>query len=286
MKVEKMSLKRCPATTDLPELLSVLAKDGGLIIEGMFPKAVIAEIAEAIEAQSQHFKPGHATQGKAQDGKEFVGANTIRFSSLGKISPAFFDLLENQLFAQLTDAALLPICGSYWVNTGQAMLIGPGSTAQILHRDCMNWPQYCEPLWPNCPEITLSAMIPLDDIDEAVGATRVIPGSHLWENADDIGTQKQTVAAEMRVGDALLYSGKLVHGGGANITTDRWRKAMHLSFVVGWLTPEEASPIDYTSEELAPYSDRVKRLLGHLSYDPRPQPGGGLWLRHVREIED
>ena len=22
------------------------------------------------------------------------------------------------------------------------------------------------------------------------------------------------------------------------------------------------------------------------SYDPRPHPGGGLWLRHVQKIED
>ena len=56
---------------------------------------------------------------------------------------------------------------------------------------------------------------------------------------------------------------------------------MHLSFVLGWLVPEESSAIDYTDAELAPYSDRVKRLLGHKSYDPRPHVGGGLWLRHV-----
>jgi len=30
---------------------------------------------------------------------------------------------------------------------------------------------------------------------------------------------------------------------------------------------------------------RVQRLLGHRSYAPRPQPGGGLWLRNVDLIE-
>ena len=90
----------------------------------------------------------------------------------------------------------------------------------------------------------------------------------------------------MGPGDALIYSGKVVHGGGANRTVDRYRKAMHLSFVAGWLVPEESSPLDYTDEELADRSPRVQRLLGHRSYDPRPHPGGGLWLRHVQKIED
>ena len=51
---------------------------------------------------------------------------------------------------------------------------------------------------------------------------------------------------------------------------------MHLSFVLGWLIPEESSPLDYSDEELKGYSTRVQRLLGHRSYDPRPHDGGDL----------
>lgn len=281
-----MTLQRLAAAAPLQDILDVLNEDGGLVIEGMFPVDTIRAMADAIGGASTRFEPGSATQGLGQAGKVFVGGNTIRFSSLGKLSSAYFDLLDNSLYAQLADAVLLPNCGSYWVNSGQAMLIGPGSPAQTLHRDCLNWLQYCAPLWPNCPEITLSAMIALDHVDEAVGATRVIPGSHRWADIADNGGQDQTMPAEMAPGDALVYSGKVVHGGGANTTVDRWRRAMHLSFVVGWLTPEESSPIDYTDEELAGCSARVQRLLGHRSYDPRPLPGGGLWLRHVNKIED
>jgi ectoine hydroxylase-related dioxygenase (phytanoyl-CoA dioxygenase family) len=281
-----MSLQRLPATAPLDDLLGVLAEDGGLIIKRMFREPVIRAMADAVSDASVRFEPGGATQGLGQAGKTFVGRNTIRFASLGKLSPAYFEMLDDALYQQLADAVLLPNCGSYWVNTGQAMLIGPGSDAQLLHRDCLNWLQYCAPLWPNCPEITLSAMIALDQVDEAVGATRVIPGSHKWQDLTDNGDASQTVAAEMQPGDALVYSGKVVHGGGANRTRERWRRAMHLSFVVGWLTPEESSPLDYTDAELARCSARVQRLLGHRSYDPRPLPGGGLWLRNANKIED
>jgi hypothetical protein len=280
------TLQRLPAAAPVNDMLGLLTEDGGLIIEGMFPVGLIRAMADAVSAASARFTPGGATQGLGQAGKAFVGHNTIRFASLGKLSPRFFEMLDNPLYQQLADAVLLPNCGSYWVNTGQAMLIGPGSPAQMLHRDCLNWPQYCAPLWPNCPEITLSAMIALDDVDAAVGATRVIPGSHRWQDFADNGTAAQTVPAELSPGDALVYSGKVVHGGGANTTRDRWRRAMHLSFVVGWLTPEESSPIDYTDAELERCSPRTQRLLGHRSYDPRPHYGGGLWLRNANKIED
>lgn len=281
-----MMLQRLPADAPRPKMLETLEADGGLIVEGMFPTHVIARIRDAVLWTAESFAPGAADQGLGDAGKTFVGAHTVRFSSLGKITPAFFELLDNPIYAAIADAVLLPSCGSYWVNSGQAMLIGPGEPAQALHRDCFNWTQHCAPLWPGCPEVTVSAMIALDEVTEALGATRVIPGSHLWPDYGNCGDPSQTVPAELRPSDALVYSGKVVHGAGANQTEHRWRHAMHLSFVVGWLTPEESCPIDYTDAELSAQTPRVQRLLGHRSYDPRPHFGGGLWLRHVQKIEN
>ncbi len=277
------ALERIPATGDPRTMLDVLHRDGGLIVEGMFPLSIVSELGDAADEWAARFDAGSATQGMGEEGAAFVGATTIRFSSLGKMSPVFFDMLDNVLYATLADAELLPGCGSYWLNTAQVMYIGPGEAAQVLHRDADNWWEYVSRAWPDTPEITLSMMIGLDDVTEELGATRVVPGSHklaeLSERGDDV-----SVPAELSPGDALVYSGYVFHGGGANRTTDQWRKAMHLSVVAGWLTPEEASPIDYTTEELAGRSDRVKQLLGHKSYVPGRRRGGGLWLRHVKEL--
>ncbi|MEM8767751.1 MAG: phytanoyl-CoA dioxygenase family protein [Pseudomonadota bacterium] len=281
-----MALQRLSAGEPIERLLAVLDDDGGLIIEGLFPRETIAQLRDDVLSAAANVEPGVATQGLDEDGKVFTGANTIRFSSVGKVSPAYFELLDNPIYAALADAVLLPACGSYWVNTGQVMLIGPGSEAQMLHRDCENWSYVSAQNWPAGPEVTLSAMIALEEVTEELGATRVIPGSHKWPDFGDQGSAEMTVPAEMSPGDALVYSGKVIHGGGANRTSDQWRRAMHLSFVLGWLTPEESSPLDYSDEELSDQSPRVQRLLGHRSYDPRPHFGGGLWLRHVRKIED
>jgi ectoine hydroxylase-related dioxygenase (phytanoyl-CoA dioxygenase family) len=193
-------------------------------------------------------------------------------------------MLDNPVFEKIADAVLLPRCGSYWVNTGQVMFIGPGEKAQVLHRDANNWWEYMRATWPNAPEVTISAMIGLEDVTEELGATRVVPGSHRWEQLERF-EDYDSVPAELGPGDAFIYSGNVLHGGGAN-QTDRWRKAMHLSFVAGWLTPEEACALDYTTEELKSQTPRVQRLLGHRSYSALPHPGGGLWLKEVRAIED
>jgi ectoine hydroxylase-related dioxygenase (phytanoyl-CoA dioxygenase family) len=71
-------------------------------------------------------------------------------------------------------------------------------------------------------------MIALEDMTEELGGTRVIPGSHLWEDYDGVGTPEQTVPTEMRrQRHDLQRQGD--HGAGANRTRDRWRFAMHLS---------------------------------------------------------
>jgi ectoine hydroxylase-related dioxygenase (phytanoyl-CoA dioxygenase family) len=279
------SLTRLSAEADLSEVLLHLDADGGVIIEGMVPVAVIDAIRTAAEQRAEQIVPGSATQGMGAAGAAFVGANTVRFSSLGHLSPAYFEMLDNDVFESIADAVLLPHCGSYWVNTGQIMFIGPGEKAQVLHRDANNWWEYMRATWPNTPEVTISAMIGLESVTEELGATRVVPGSHKWDTLERF-EQHASVPAELEPGDALIYSGMVLHGGGENQTADRWRRAMHLSFVAGWLTPEEACAIDFTTEELRARSPRVQRLLGHRSYIPVPHPGGGLWLKDVKAIED
>jgi len=43
----------------------------------------------------------------------------------------------------------------------------------------------------------------------------------------------------MPIGSALLYRGKIIHGGGANTTDDESRIGLHAGFCCGWLRVEE-----------------------------------------------
>ena len=158
-------------------MLEAFRRDGGLIVDGMFNRATIGAMTAAADRRVPEFPPGSATQGMGAAGAAFVGANTVRFSSLPLLDDAYFDMLDNEIFAAIADAVLLPHCGSYWVNTGQIMYIGPGEAAQVLHRDADNWWEYVRSAWPNVVDITISAMIGLEEVTEELGATRSCPAA-------------------------------------------------------------------------------------------------------------
>jgi hypothetical protein len=51
---------------------------------------------------------------------------------------------------------------------------------------------------------------------------------------------------------------------------------MHVSFVVGWLRPEEASPLVVDRDRAASLPERARALLGWGSY--HSEGGGRTWL--------
>ena len=76
----------------------------------------------------------------------------------------------------------------------------------FLHRDEDLWP------FPNTSEIMANAMWALDDFTVENGATRLIPGSHLWPR-DREPQPGEAVAAVAPAGSAILWLGGVLHGG-------------------------------------------------------------------------
>ena len=156
------------------------------------------------------------------------------------------EYLLHPTLLDIADRVLLPYCGDYWMSQSETIFIGPGNERQSLHRDDLNWNLAAQLRVP----LQISVLVALGDYDAAVGATHVVPRSHRWplDRPIDPAMSQQV---ELEPGDALVYLGSLLHGGGANVTTDRWRKALYLSYLVGWLTPEEAVPLGIDPEVVA-----------------------------------
>jgi len=268
-------LTTLPANAPLTDVLTHLDTDGGVIIKDLLASSTVdAFMADIAEASHGH-RPG-ATTGSDRT-VEFWGRETKRFTRLGWRSAAFEDILLAPTLRAVSDELLLPHCDDYWMNTAQMMIIGPGETAQMWHRDAGNWMALCTPA---SPEVTISCMYALSEFTAEVGATHVVPGSHRWDDYQQAPGEDQIAYAEMQPGDGLIYTGRVIHNGGANVTQDQWRFGLHVSFVLGWLTPEEALPISVPWSAAQHMSERAQRLLGWKSYGVRSR----LWTVDYEEI--
>jgi ectoine hydroxylase-related dioxygenase (phytanoyl-CoA dioxygenase family) len=255
----------------MERILSVIEADGGVIVHDFLSPDLLRRLQSDLRPYVEGSEPGSREEGAIW--QLFHGPRTKRFCGLAAKSPAFVELLLTSSLKAYADHFLLPHCGSYWLNTGQMMVVGPGEPAQLQHRDCANWPFFP---WP-APEVTVSCMFALSDFTAEAGATQVAPGSHRWSDPNRAPTPAEITQAVMPAGSVLLYTGNVIHAAGQNRTADRWRWGMHVSWVLGWLRPEEchylAVPIDVARK----LPERVQQMLGYHSYQPTAY-GGRLGL--------
>ncbi|MEE2696869.1 MAG: phytanoyl-CoA dioxygenase family protein [Actinomycetota bacterium] len=257
----------------LADVMAAYDADGGVIVRDLLSDDARRAIVEDLSAGLEDTSPG--SKSGMDLWETFHGRNTVRFCGLAARSRAFVDhALLNPVFTAVTDELLLANGADYWLNTGQVMAIGPGEPAQYLHRDENNWPEAVAA----DREVTVSCLFALSDFTRENGATVVVAGSQrrppgLVRGAE---TSPDEIAyAEMPAGSGLIYSGKVIHGAGGN-TTENWRYGMHVSFVVGWLRPEEASPLAVDRDRAASLPERARELLGWGSY--HSEGGGRTWL--------
>jgi len=91
------------------EILSHLRRDGGAILECLFSRELITAIRSDTDRRAEREVAGTATQGIGEDGRQFAGIRTVRFSGLSKLSERFFELLDSELLSAVADAFLPPV---------------------------------------------------------------------------------------------------------------------------------------------------------------------------------
>jgi ectoine hydroxylase-related dioxygenase (phytanoyl-CoA dioxygenase family) len=142
------------------------------------------------------------------------------------------------------------------LSTGELMAIGPQEVRQALHRDAASWERA-----QHSGNLLFSANIALTDFTRENGATVVAAGSHAW-NHDREPSPEEFAFAEMKAGSALLYSGEVIHSGGAN-RTDRTRLGLYFGYIPTWLRPIENCAITHPRELLDSLSPATQRMLGY-----------------------
>lgn len=263
--MSKKGLTKLPNTATIDDVLECFERDGGCIVENMLQKSTLDGLWEDLRAELDVTPNGEG---------HFVGNQTRRVSGLFNRSKHMQDLITQPHFYGAAERLLCKPF-KYWLNDiqyestpslqvslTQAIMIMPGQGLQPLHRDDIAHHRR----HPG-PDSQVQVLYALSEYSEANGATRVIPGSHKWDD-DRAPTYEESVPAEMNPGDGLIYLGSTYHGGGQNTTVDRPRTAIATTLVLGYLRQEENSYIALPRDRVREYPERIQRLLGWSTNPP------------------
>lgn len=242
-------IPRFPAAATSSEVAAALREHGVVIVEQLADPDVCDRVATELAPHQAATPTG---------GDDFTGSHTKRTGALLARTPTSVEMVAHPLVLDVADQVLWEKKTTFQLHLTQAISIGPGADAQNLHRD-----QWCFDFFPfpDDMHVEVSTIWALDDFTEANGATRVVPHSHTDADPGSF-TPADTIAAEMPRGSVVLYTGRTVHGGGAN-TTGAWRTGINVDYVLGWLRQEENQYLSVPIEIVRQLPVRVQRLMGY-----------------------
>jgi ectoine hydroxylase-related dioxygenase (phytanoyl-CoA dioxygenase family) len=272
------AVEHLPVTAAVVEICAQLEADAAVVLDG-------AMRGDQVEAIRRELDP-YLSAAPCGD-NQFGGFRTTRVGALIARSPECRQLALHPTVNAVAAQFLAPHADGYQLHFTQAVRIGPGEPDQPLHRDRGVWAGYV----PRRIETQLSTIWAVDDFTEENGATQIAPGSHQWDRNRQ-PEPHELAASTMAAGSVLLYTGTVLHGGGANRSRgDRLGVLLH--YALNWLRQEEnqylscpphiAQTLEPELQALIGYS-RGGAVLGFYS-DPTP-PGTGRELVDPERLFD
>ncbi|KAH6893160.1 hypothetical protein B0T10DRAFT_267074 [Thelonectria olida] len=149
----------------------------------------------------------------------------------------------------------------------------PGSNAQKLHRDDKNHhaKHARAETYDKGRDMLIGLFVPACDTTKANGATRIVPGSHLWgDERPDFGPDGDdgVVDAELEKGEAFVMLGSLYHGAG-RYSLPTGSRTVHIMFMCSGVHRQEEIPfLTYPIEDVKTYSELVRDRLGWKQSEP------------------
>ncbi|KAJ5227329.1 uncharacterized protein N7469_007335 [Penicillium citrinum] len=253
-----------PSTTPA-QVVEVLEREGGIIIENLISK----ELAQQIKTDLKpHF------DGDTPDKSGFFPETTQRASGLLGISDACVELACNPLYINVANAMVSSsytfwrgdhqetVSGKPIISSTVGFRVNPGGRQQVLHRDDNDY----HPNDKKLP-VMIGCVTALTKTTKENGATIAIPGSHLW-GPDRRPLDEEAIPAELEPGDALIFLGNTYHAGGANITENDYRETVGIFLCQPTLRPAENQFLMIPLERVRQLKPQAQRLLGYGLCEP------------------
>ena len=191
----------------------------------------------------------------------FYGEYTRRFGSLLIRSPLAQQLVLHPLILKVVEQLLLPWCDRIALNLTQAIEIHPGALPQLPHRDQDMWAGPKGSL-----EYLVNVMWPLTPFTRENGGTRLWTGSQFDQDVPVL-PEEEAVVPQVRPGDALIFLGSTLHGGGGNVSAAP-RRGIVISYCLGWLKPFELQWLVYPPAVARNFSPELAALVGYAQHRP------------------
>ncbi|HEX7132051.1 MAG TPA: phytanoyl-CoA dioxygenase family protein [Iamia sp.] len=250
-----MTVETVPGvTTSVDEALGDLRATGIGLLAGACDAERTARLRAAlVAAAAAERADGTAT--------EYHGVSCQRVYRLPALDPVFLAAAAEPVVLEVARALLGP---DVLLSNLSANIVGAGGRHMSVHSDQGFLPTPWTEPWG------LQVIWPLDDFTEEVGATRVVPGSHLAEGPPPRAVRPdESVAIGCPAGTLILLDGRLWHGTGAHRgapTPPEGRRHALLGFYTKpWLRTQEAWPTTLPLEVLGGDED-LARLFGILPW--------------------
>ena len=242
---------------DLPLLIESFARNGFVHVKGLLPRNEVEAYGRAVDhaVASRKVHDTRKLEEKSLYEQSFIQCQNLweDFAAVRKLS---FDQRITSTAAALIGTEKLRL----WHD--QALYKEPGGRDTDAHQD--------HPYWPIAGDKTLTAWIPLMDIDDATGCMGYVPGSHFGERSyvnifTEPGSGKkllerlapvEPVFVPCRAGDVIYHHGSTAHLAKPN-RSNGMRRVHTVIYLADGLTRSDTPPHH-------PAVDRAKIPIGGL----------------------
>ncbi|KAJ5766290.1 uncharacterized protein N7511_003906 [Penicillium nucicola] len=222
---------------------------------------------------------------KAPSECEFFAKEVTAVSGLVGRSETFaLKVVGNTVWQKVLDHFLKHQYGPYWAGEEQytsycaaqlgssaGLGLAPGAKAQMLHRDDSahrHWSKEAEK-YDVGRDLCLTSLTACTKTTRANGGTRVVPGSHLWDYSRPPPVDNDGVVdTELNPGDSLIILGSVIHGHGANTTTDENRMVLGCGACCDYLRQEENQYLSHSQDFVRRLPESIQRFIGYSTFDP------------------
>lgn len=230
-----------------------LDEHGYCIVPGVLAPAAVAELRGRLwRATEESERRGAPTRNVGLDPNE----HNVRVFNLLDLDRAFRDLIQHPLALALVRHVLGE---RFLISNFTANIALPGSRPMKLHSDqSIVIPEPWLAPW------ALNVIWCLDDVREANGATRFVPGSHRVTRRAGLpaDAEARSLPFEAEAGAAIAMDGRMWHTSGANTTADEQRAMLFGYYSADFIRPQQNWNAALSPATIAELSPAMRGWLG------------------------